>query len=75
MQNITLQICVNGQPVLTHEYLGENSEINRDNDFHGFREVRHKHSDGEVTSVSTEQYVSVPAKAVIGKLSKSLLIF
>ena len=65
--NITLQICLNGQPVLTHEYIGENREINRENGFNGFREKRHKHTDGEVTCVSTEQYVSLPSMAVIGK--------
>ena len=61
--NITLQIYLNGQPVLTHEYIGEN----RENGYNGFREKRHKHTDGEVTCVSTEQYVSLPSMAVIGK--------
>ena len=65
--NITLQICLNGQPVLTHEYIGENRAINRENGFNGFREKRHKHTDGEVTCVSTERYVSLPPMAVIGK--------
>ena len=60
----TLQIWLNGQPVLTHEYVGENGEINRKD---GFRDLRHKHTDGEVTCVSTEQYVSLPANSLIGK--------
>ena len=61
MLKTTLQIWLNGQLVLTHEYVGEDGEIN-----HGFRDLRHKHTDGEVTCVSTEQYVSLPANSLIG---------
>ena len=76
MLNITLQIWLNGQPILTHEYFGENGEINRADSFNGingFRDLRHKHTDGEVTCVSTEQYVSLPANSLIGKLSSCYL--
>ena len=71
MRNSTLQILLNGQPIHTHEYIGENGDLCRGNEFKGFREIRHEHTDGEVTCISTEQYVSLPAMAVIGKPIKN----
>ena len=52
---------MNGHAVLTHE----NSE-NDENGLHGNSVTRHVHPDGEVTCVSTEQYVSLPALARVG---------
>ena len=75
MLKTTLQIWLNGQPVLTHEYVGENGEINRKDGFYGFRDLRHKHTDGEVTCVSTEQYVSLPANSLIGKSSSEKFFY